>query len=1366
MKRILGLDLGTNSIGWALIEKDDKQGKILGMGSRIIPMGVDKTNFESGNAYTKNADRRQARSIRRLNHRFKLRRNKLLYVLNEIDMLPEFIKFSKPFPDPIHLQELDILPISNRSRQLTAIELYELRKKALYEKISLEELGRLFMLFNQLRGYAGGEEENEKDADKTENDEEKDKSYEVIVASAKIQQIEKTNKIERGKDVFELTIQSEDGTEYKGTSVVSSFRKDEETEIEIRINRSKKGEQNIKFALPYKSNWRKEMESLEHELSIAKNSEGEPMKLGEFIYNKLMCGEWQKVRKRVILRSRYVSEFDAIWKEQCKYHELLDKIPKEKLETIAYYLFPGKKESQEKYRKEAVEGGLFHIIRNQIIYYQRPLKSQEELVGKCRYEPDEKVLAKSHPLFQQFIIWQKINDLSINSITEISGKKQYAQRLLNPKERADLFQDLQIQKEISFSSLFKRLNLKANTDFLNGIVFKKGKLQGNETLIIFRKILSDDLFSRIKLNEFVNLVSLWEILYKKQGNEYDLKSERNQAIIEYLGKVGVTLDEKDIVKISKIRFKRDYGSISAKAISKLMVLMQTFEGYDLSVLDDAIVKSKIEHIETGEEDERIEKSLREYYLTFPEVFRSGGMQYAFAAMLLYGVHTAKCVEVENAKKDYHEIKLLEHGSLRNPIVEQIVNETLQQIKWIWKEFGFKPDEIRVELARDLKNNAEQRKKMSDANEKAAKVNGAIITELLRMELPVTSTNILKFKLWEQQKKCCPYSGQPIPLNNSNGLFSGHYDIDHILPLSRYFDDSITNKVLTRREINIDKGNRTAWEYITSSSIISEKLSEEAYIQNITNNFFGRKRTNLLLKKIPEDFIERQKKDTQYISIKVKELLAEIVGTNNVFTSTGIVTDYLRQHWGLTEMFKEITKDRFAFLGSTLGENWVERKFDEERNKHILKIKNWSKRYDHRHHALDALVVACTTPTHIHNLNNLNKKLQTWLQEARHEVFKNVNLSSDEILFAYFNLPAEKREKIQEQIEGFRKFDSPWDGFQEQTKNELLSTVASIKRKPKLLIQKNQKTGQEFLKIRGALHKETIYGTSANKYTFKVPISKISSMAKALDNIVDKELQGDLMNHIRNYESKKEAFSPDGIKEFNRNRKIKVNSVKIRFSKDAQKDDEGLLQRIERKNAHNKSLYVSTRDNFCFAVLIKDESRMYDILSFYDTVNIVNTDLMNGQKNIDQSVRRYFLEIHKEAQLLFTLSHNEVVYLPQTEELPIPLHQTDSCYDEFWNNRAERNKRLFIVVKFSGKLCYFVPVNMAKEISFTPLENKFSENVQLLEKGKTQKIFEFGSYKDSTPFYTEYTNGIRKQIKIQEHCIKVRIDRLGKIIPVL
>ncbi len=159
MKKILGLDLGTNSIGWALIEQDfeNKKGKILGMGSRIIPMGTDKQDYEKGIGITKNADRRTKRTIRKMNKRYKLRRNKLLYILHELEMLPEQFKFryrirdekgrltkeyKNGIPPEKHLQDLELLPIKKGTLQLDSLQHFELRVKALENSITSAELGR------------------------------------------------------------------------------------------------------------------------------------------------------------------------------------------------------------------------------------------------------------------------------------------------------------------------------------------------------------------------------------------------------------------------------------------------------------------------------------------------------------------------------------------------------------------------------------------------------------------------------------------------------------------------------------------------------------------------------------------------------------------------------------------------------------------------------------------------------------------------------------------------------------------------------------------------------------------------------------------------------------------------------------------------------------------------------------------------------------------------------------------------------------------------------------------------------------------------------------------------------------------------
>ena len=186
---VLGLDIGTNSIGWALVQRDfqNKQGEVLGMGSRIIPMGAELSKFEQGQAQTKNANRRIARAARKLNKRYKQRRNKLIYVLQQLDMLSEQIKLSAPFNDPLKIAKVNILPIGKKQKQYSALDLLELRVRALREEIPLQELGRIIYLFNQLRGYAGGGNEPEKEDENVEKQEvEEKKGNESYGAFAKI----------------------------------------------------------------------------------------------------------------------------------------------------------------------------------------------------------------------------------------------------------------------------------------------------------------------------------------------------------------------------------------------------------------------------------------------------------------------------------------------------------------------------------------------------------------------------------------------------------------------------------------------------------------------------------------------------------------------------------------------------------------------------------------------------------------------------------------------------------------------------------------------------------------------------------------------------------------------------------------------------------------------------------------------------------------------------------------------------------------------------------------------------------------------------------------------------------------------------
>jgi CRISPR/Cas system Type II protein with McrA/HNH and RuvC-like nuclease domain len=212
-KKILGLDLGTNSIGWALVDKEEN--KILGMGSRIIPMGAELSKFEQGQAQTKNANRRLARGMRKLNKRYKQRRNKLIYVLEQLNMLPEQIKLAEPFANPLKIDRVSILPIPKKHKQYCALDLLELRVKALTKPVSLPELGRIIYLFNQLRGYSGGGNEPEtEDGNEAETENELKRGKESYVIFGKLISISDPEKVTfKGKELkkSKVSIETEDG---------------------------------------------------------------------------------------------------------------------------------------------------------------------------------------------------------------------------------------------------------------------------------------------------------------------------------------------------------------------------------------------------------------------------------------------------------------------------------------------------------------------------------------------------------------------------------------------------------------------------------------------------------------------------------------------------------------------------------------------------------------------------------------------------------------------------------------------------------------------------------------------------------------------------------------------------------------------------------------------------------------------------------------------------------------------------------------------------------------------------------------------------------------------------------------------------
>ena len=375
-------------------------------------------------------------------------------------------------------------------------------------------------------------------------------------------------------------------------------------------------------------------------------------------------------------------------------------------------------------------------------------------------------------------------------------------------------------------------------------------------------------------------------------------------------------------EIAKINFKPEYGSLSTKAICKILPFMKEGKQYS-----DACAAAGYNHSEKSLNKEQIENKVLD-----------------------------------------DKLELLPKNSLRNPVVEKILNQMINVVNSVIENYG-KIDEIRVEMARELKKTAKEREEMTLSINQSKQAHEKI-ADIIKRDFGfayVSRNDILRYKLYMELKDNgfhTLYSGTYIPYDQ---LFSNSFDIEHIIPKARLYDDSFANKTLEARSVNLSKSNKTAFDFV--KEVYPERV--EVY-KSIIADFFKRgiigkrKRDYLLMKEadIPSDFLNRELNDTRYIAKKAIDILSRIVKV--VTPTTGAITDRLREDWQLIDIMKELNFSKYEAAG--LVETFI-----DHNGKPIKKIKDWTKRNDHRHHAMDALTIAFTKHDYIQYLNNLNAR---------------------------------------------------------------------------------------------------------------------------------------------------------------------------------------------------------------------------------------------------------------------------------------------------------------------------------------------------------------------------------------------------------
>lgn len=1227
MKKILGLDLGTNSIGWALInaEQSPDSTHITGIectGSRIIPMSADRMgDFEKGNSISQTAERTRYRGMRRLRERFLLRRERLHRVLSIMGFLPEhysisidrmgkFLKGAEPkiewskngmgkfefvFQNSFN-EMLELFRATNpnvlEGRNVPADwTIYYLRNKALNRKISKQELAWILLNFNQKRGYyqLRGEEE-EVDPTKTEE-------YMKLA----VVNVEDSGE-KKGKNTW-YNVRLTNGMTYRRASDKPLDWVGKEREFIVTRQSSKDGTVKITLRMPNENDWNLIKKRTENDIEKSGKT------VGEFIFNSILSNPDVKIigkLVRTVERKFYRSELKKILKKQCEFHpELIDK---DIYASCIQELYP----NNEAYRNSISGKDFLYLLADDIIFYQRPLKSKKHLISNCPYERRKfrdsangeirtvpvKCISRSHPIFQEFRIWQFIGNLKIY---ENGSNTDVTDDYLSVEKRTDLFEWLNDRKEIDQNTLLtKFFGFRKVGDKLpfrwNYVEDKKYPCNKTRAAVL----------SKLKKNEVRNLsqdmlIKIWHLLYSvKTKEEIDTVFNDNKK-----GKGGIydelliAFSEETIHKLKSIKFEEDdYGSYSEKALKKILPLMRTGKFWNSANID-CNTHGRIDKIMSGEYDPGITDKIRRRCAELSCINDFQGMPTWMACYIIYGRHSeGRDIRKWDSPEDIDKfLATFRQHSLNNPIVEQIVMETLRTVRDIWKRYG-QIDEIHIELGRELKSTKEQRAKSTrkiTENENTNQRIRTLLKEFMNPEFGVESvrphspsqqnllkiyengvlqseveipedigniisrlnsseaskqpsrSEILRYKLWLDQKYRSPYTGQPIPLAK---LFTHEYEIEHIIPQSRYFDDSFQNKVICEAEVNKLKDRQLGMEFIknhrgqivtlTGGRTVSI-FSVDAYEDFIRKTYAGNrtKMTNLLLEDIPDSFIERQLNDSRYISRYIMSLLSNIVrekispgvfeeetNSKNLIACNGSITTKLKNDWGLNDVWNSIILPRFARLNDIYGEDKFTCVNSEGHTvpcmpDELLKGFN-KKRIDHRHHAMDAIVIACATRSHVQLLNNESAKSEN--RTLRHQLSRKLR-RYEKVL-----VNGEEREVAKE-------FLKPWPTFTQDVKVALESVIVSFKQnlriinkatniytsyhdeKGALRLDKtgkpikgaiSQKSNPDWWAIRKPLHKDTVFAKVALK---RIKDVRLGVALQNPDAIVGEELRDEIKRLI-------------------------------------------------------------------------------------------------------------------------------------------------------------------------------------------------------------------------------------------------------------
>lgn len=297
------------------------------------------------------------------------------------------------------------------------------------------------------------------------------------------------------------------------------------------------------------------------------------------------------------------------------------------------------------------------------------------------------------------------------------------------------------------------------------------------------------------------------------------------------------------------------------------------------------------------------------------------------------------------------------GDIPNPVVKRTLTEIRKVVNAIVREYG-KPEAIHLELARSVQMGKEKRSEYSKMIRDRESERDSVAEKLRENGIRITRDNILKYQLWEQQNQECIYTGKPISFDKLFGE-GGGVEVDHILPYKRTLDDSQMNKIVCLRSANAGKGDKSPYEWLADAHPTQyEQVCQRAGMLMRSGRMPYSKYRRFIQRELELDkFIARQLSDTGYITRATIEYLRYLFEKDHdVLGLKGQLTAELRYHWGLDTILQELP-DSPAWHEADSG-----------------KLRPGEKnRADHRHHAIDAVVLALTNRSRLHQLSDIVKR---------------------------------------------------------------------------------------------------------------------------------------------------------------------------------------------------------------------------------------------------------------------------------------------------------------------------------------------------------------------------------------------------------